>query len=775
MLGVCRGLRRSRPMLLLAVVVAAIAVVFSAAPAIAGLVTQPGPKPLARATGLTATERRAITLTSVSAAGDDSLGLILTARFAGGVDTQLGQGRLEHGLLALTLLRSGSARPAGQLVSEGGGSTTTRLTFLERRGRHRVLRHETFELFTPDRNVRTAAAQGVQVIRDRQEFVFYVPAGKLAAVNKISLEVFVERAKPVELATLSVDTTKLTCPQLAKLHASLAALRSQLNAAARAQKDADAVLSAAIDKAQLTTPLHETAERIAHLDAEIATVSRLLDRAGARINACNSPPPPKTPQPTATTASAPTPSPRPPPPPPPPVQVTQTDPALSQQMAPEPTITSSSTPPTGVPIIDVNNQVQYQKFSGIGAAMTDSSASLIYNDLSQDDRLTLMQNLFGSSGIHLNFLRVPMGASDFTVSADPYTYDDVPSGQTDPNLSQFSINHDLAYIIPTLQLVKSVNPGLEILANPWSPPAWMKANDSLDNTNDSGTLLTSAYGPLANYFVKVIQAYESNGVPIDAITPQNEPRTSGSGTSYPGLTLPEPNEASFISADLAPALAAAHLSTKIYGNDLSWDQLTYASGLTTSSAANDLSGIAWHCYFGSPTVMSQLHQSDPGLDQIEDECSPELRSFGTPELLISTLRNWASVVALWNVALDPSGGPKETNNGCPTCTGVVTINESTQTVTYSNEYYQLGQVSAFVSPGATRVDSQSFVTYGTNGSNILTVTSGLDDVAFVNPDGSHVLIAYNNSTAPISFGVQSNGDYFTYTIPSQAMTTFVWQ
>ncbi|MBV8218061.1 MAG: hypothetical protein JO325_06335, partial [Solirubrobacterales bacterium] len=685
---------------LLAVVVVAIAVVFSAAPAVAGLATEPVASQLTRAIGLTATERRAITITSISAAGDDSLGLIVTATFAGDLDTQLGQGGLEHGRLALALLRSGSARPTGQLVSEGGGATTTSLTLIDRRGRQRASKHESFELFTPDRNVRTAAARGVQVIRDRQEFVVYVPAARLAAVDRISLEVFAGRPKPVELVALSLDTTKLTCPQLAKLQARLAALRSQLTAEARAPKHAGAVLSAAIDTERLAAPLHETVERVARLDAEIATVSRLLDRAAAPIKACNSPPP-QPPQPSAPTTSAPV--------LPPPIQVTQTDSALSQQMAPQPTLTASSAPPPGVPIIEVNDEVGYQKFSGVGAAMTDSSASLIYNDLSPDERLTLIQNLFGASGIHLNFLRVPMGASDFTVSPNPYTYDDVASGQTDPNLAQFSIDHDLAYIIPTLQLVKSVNPGLEILANPWSPPAWMKANDSLANTNDSGTLLTSAYGPLANYFVKLIQAYDTSGVPIDAITPQNEPRTSGSGTAYPGLTLPEPDEASFISEDLAPALAAAHLSTKIYGNDLSWDQLAYASALTTGPAANDLSGIAWHCYFGSPTVMSQLHQSDPGLDQIENECSPELRNFGTPELLISTLRNWASVVALWNVALDPSGGPKEPNNGCPTCTGVVTINESTQTVTYSNEYYQLGQVSAFVQPGATRVDSDSYV------------------------------------------------------------------
>jgi len=268
----------------------------------------------------------------------------------------------------------------------------------------------------------------------------------------------------------------------------------------------------------------------------------------------------------------------------------------------------SSTPPTGVPVINVNDQVGYQRFEGLGAALTDSAAWLIHDQLSTADQATLMQDLFGRAGIRLNFLRVAMGASGAMTVGSAYSYDDIPSGQSDPNLSQFSINHDLAYIIPTLQQALGINPDLEILANPWSPPGWMKANDSLGNQNDQGTLLTSAYQPLANYFVKVIQAYAAQGVPIEAITPQNEPRTSGSGTAYPGLTLPEPNEAQFIAQNLAPTLTAAGLHTKIYGDDLSWDSTPYANGLVSGSAGSDLSGIAWHCYFGTPTVMTQLHR-----------------------------------------------------------------------------------------------------------------------------------------------------------------------
>jgi glucosylceramidase len=173
--------------------------------------------------------------------------------------------------------------------------------------------------------------------------------------------------------------------------------------------------------------------------------------------------------------------------------------------------------------------------------------------------------------------------------------------------------------------------------------------------------------------------------------------------------------------------------------------------------------------------MSQLQQTSPNLDQIVDECSPEIRGFGAPEFLISTLRNWASVVSVWTAATDPTGGPIQPGNNCNGCRGLVTIDQNAHTVTLRNEYYQVGQVSAFVQQGARRIDSPNFVTYGTNSSNIETVSPGLDDVAFLNPDGSKVLVTYNNSSTPISFAVQSDGRYFSHTIPAQAMTTFVWR
>ena len=439
-----------------------------------------------------------------------------------------------------------------------------------------------------------------------------------------------------------------------------------------------------------------------------------------------------------------------------------------------PGLSFSRTPPSDVALIPVNEAIHYQQFTGVGAAMTDSSAWLIHDQLSPAVGAQLIHQLFGADGLHLNFVRVPMGASDFTAGGAPYSYDDMPAGQSDPMLSQFSIAHDLPYIIPTLQQVLQVNPGIEVLANPWSPPAWMKADDSM-NDFDGGTLLDSAYEPFAQYFVKFMQAYEAQGIPIDAITPENEPALSWN-VGFPGMSWTASGQQAFISQNLGPALAAAGLHPKIYGNDLSWDQANNASALISGPAAGDLAGIAWHCYAGTPTAMSQLHQAFPNADQIVDECSPEIRPMNTAETLISAFRNWASTVSVWNLALNPNGGPVQApNKGCTGCTGVVTISEQAHTVSYGQKFYQLGQVSKFVHPGAVRIDSPNFVSYTTDSNNWAAVTPGMDDVAFLNPDGSKVFIAYNNAPAATSFAVQTDRRYFTYRIPARAMTTFTWR
>ena len=769
-------------LLLLGMAMVAIGGAVVCAPAWAGIVTQADYAILHRP-GPTAAERQAITIMSVTAASDPSLGLIVTVTFKGDIERYLGQGDLKDGLLALILEPGRVMRVPAGLVEQGGGFTPATFSMLVRHHKRETVTRGTAELFGAEHVRRTFKGGHFGAIREGDEVVFHVAGPVLAGVVGIKVKVFVasplgstatamsltasrwravlnERA--AEVAALSLDPSLLNSRRLATVGSDVSSVVSDgVEPELRFEEKVRSQLKTVLDdyatvetlaRSRRGLPIVSTGSLVSELGNAVARIGRLRGEAaalgglGGEVVALSKPG----------------------------VHVVQTDPGFSQELSPQAGRAISTLPPQGLPVIDVAPKVRYQQFTGIGAAMTDSSAWLIYDQLTASDRLRLMQELFGASGIHLNFLRVPMAASDFTLSPDPYSYDDDPPGGTDPTLSQFSIAHDLTYLIPALQQVLQVNPGLEIFANPWSSPAWMKTNDSLADPDGNGMLLPLYYDAFANYFVKFIEAYQSEGVPINAIGPENEPSSGQVATDYPGMTFPEPDEAQFIAQNLTPALRAAGLHPKIYGNDLSWDQLAYADSLSSGPAAGDLDGIAWHCYFGSPTVMSALQHSAPGLTQIADECSPEIRDIGAPEYLISTLRDWASVVAVWNVALDPQGGPHGTAYGCPGCTGLVTINEQSHTVTISSEYHQLGQVSAFVQPGATRIGSPSFVTYGVDSSNIESVSAGLDDVAFQNPDGSLVLITYNNSSAPITFAVDSNGHYFTYTLPATAMTTFVW-
>src|SRR6266852_7941813 len=180
--------------------------------------------------------------------------------------------------------------------------------------------------------------------------------------------------------------------------------------------------------------------------------------------------------------------------------------------------------------IEVDDSVKYQQIDGFGASLTDSSAWLISQKLTETQRTQLLEMLFDpKKGIGLSILRQPMGASDFALQN--YTYDDLPRGQTDPDMKLFSIDHDRSYIIPILRQSLALNPKLKIIGSPWSPPGWMKTSGS----TIEGTLLPSAFAPLSQYFVKYVQSYEAAGVPIFAVTPQNEPLNIPN--DYPGMGM----------------------------------------------------------------------------------------------------------------------------------------------------------------------------------------------------------------------------------------------
>jgi glucosylceramidase len=451
-----------------------------------------------------------------------------------------------------------------------------------------------------------------------------------------------------------------------------------------------------------------------------------------------------------------------------PVSVWLTTPDQANLLTQQGNVTFSGTIRSNPTTITVNEGLTYQQMVGFGASLTDASAWLIYNKLSASQRTTLLNNLFSaSSGVGLDFLRQPMGASDLTLPASgEYSYDDMPAGQTDPSLAHFSISHDTSYIIPVLQQALQINPNIKIMGTPWSPPGWMKSTGSMEG----GTLNSNAYVAYANYFVKFIQAYQALGLPIYAISPQNEPLYVPTG--YPGMSMPATTERDFIKNYLGPAFSSNGITTNILGYDHNWDQPGYPETiLSDSTASSYTSGVAWHCYAGTVDAQTTVHNLYPSKDTYETECSGGTwegsnwpNGFqNTMELLINTTRNWSKTVVRWGLALDTNNGPNlGTGASCTTCRGIVTINQSNGAVTYNSDYYALGQASKFVVPGASRIDSNSFG------------SKSIEDVAFKNPDGSRVLVVYNSRPTSKTFQVQWNNEAFSYTLPAGAVATFKW-
>ena len=262
--------------------------------------------------------------------------------------------------------------------------------------------------------------------------------------------------------------------------------------------------------------------------------------------------------------------------------------------------------------ITVDPGAGYQSMTGFGASFTDSSAWLVANSPQRSSIMTKLFDPTRASGS--SFLRQPIGASDFSLSQ--YSYDDMPSGQSDPTLAHFSISHDNAYIIPVLKQALQLNPALTVMGTAWSPPGWMKSSGSMVG----GSLNASYYQAYANYLVKFAQAYQAAGVPVGLLTPQNEPEYSPS--NYPGSTFTAAQETSLIGSNLGPALAASGLGTKIIGYDHNWNDPSFPETILGNSTASQYTaGTAWHCYSGDPSAQSTVHNAYPGKDTYFTECS----------------------------------------------------------------------------------------------------------------------------------------------------------
>jgi glucosylceramidase len=427
-------------------------------------------------------------------------------------------------------------------------------------------------------------------------------------------------------------------------------------------------------------------------------------------------------------------------------------------------LTVQQTAYTNWPVITIDTTVTYQSMEGFGAALTGSSAYLLNNKLTAAARLDALDDLFDTvSGIGISYLRLTMGASDFSLS--DFTYDDIQAGATDFNLDNFSLSQDLEDVIPVLQDIIKISPDIRLMGTPWSPPAWMKTNSSLKG----GKLRTDCYSVYADYFVKYIQAMKDQGITIASVTPQNEPLYYTAG--YPCMEMQSGEEAEFIRNHLGPKFESNGINTKIIIYDHNWDNTAYAISILNDAAARQyVAGSAFHAYAGDVSAMGVVHNAHPDKDLYFTEISggtwaTDFASnliWNVQNIFIGTAKNWSRTAMLWNLALDQNYGPQ--NGGCNNCRGVITVNSSSKQITKNEEYYAIAHFSKFVRPGAVRVSSIVPSTLNT-----------IVAIAFLNPDGSKALVACNIGSDMKTFAINQGSKNIAYTLPGQSVTTITWE
>lgn len=409
------------------------------------------------------------------------------------------------------------------------------------------------------------------------------------------------------------------------------------------------------------------------------------------------------------------------------------------------------------PTIEVDTTRIYQSIDGFGNCLTGGSAILIHR-MDSESRSRLIKELFATDGknIGISYLRISIGASD--LSDHVFSYDDLPAGQTDPEMTHFSIDPEKADLIPVLREILAINPDIMILGSPWSPPAWMKTNGNAKG----GSLKTEYFDAYANYFVKYIQAMKSEGIRIDAITIQNEPLYAGNN---PSMFMSAEDQALFIKGSLGPAFVLAGINTKIIVYDHNADQPDYPLSIyRDADAARYVDGSAFHLYGGTIDVLTGVHNAFPNKNLYFTEQwvgapgnLPADLGWHVKTLIIGATRNWCRNVLEWNMASDPNNDP-HTDGGCDQCLGTVTINGSG--ITRNPAYYILAHSAKFVRPGSVRVYSN--------------LPDNLPNVAFRTLDGKKVLIVLNDSAIGKKFNLKFNGKSVSLALDRGAVGTYIW-
>jgi len=397
---------------------------------------------------------------------------------------------------------------------------------------------------------------------------------------------------------------------------------------------------------------------------------------------------------------------------------------------------------------------------GIGGAITDAAAET-FDKLPKAKQAELLKAYYDPvEGIGYTLARTHINSCDF--SSEAYTY--VADG--DRELKTFDIAPDLRHRIPLLRAaLATAGRSLTVYASPWSPPAWMKDNGSM---LQGGRLLPACRDAWARYFVEFIRAYERQGVPIWGVSVQNEPMAI---QTWESCVFTAEEERDFVRDHLGPALHASGLGDrKIIVWDHNRTQLYQraATILSDPAAARYVWGVGFHWYVEDTFEnVSAVHQAFPDTHlMLTEGCNgpfdpAQLDDWKLGEIygraMIADFNHGASGWTDWNILLDERGGPNHLDNFC-----FAPVHGDTRTgeLHYTPAYYYIGHFSKFVRPGARRIVASPTV-------------DRLLATAFLNLDGSIVVIVMNPTDVAQPFSVWLRGEAAPTNSPAHSIMTVV--
>ncbi len=413
----------------------------------------------------------------------------------------------------------------------------------------------------------------------------------------------------------------------------------------------------------------------------------------------------------------------------------------------------------GLAKLVVNSRRTFQRIEGFGGAFTEAAATT-WQKLPADEADALLRAYFDADHGHgYNFCRVHMNSCDFSLGN--YAHAEVAD---DVALAHFNIDRDRQALLPMIQAAQKIAARpMQLLVSPWSPPPWMKTNGQMNN---GGKLRPEYAAVWAQCYVRFIQAYEAEGVPIWGVSVQNEPDAT---QRWDSCVYTAEEERDFVRDHLGPALHAAGLSRiRIVIWDHNRDQMVQRADVVYSDpeAAKYVWGCGFHWYVEDHFDHVRLvHDAFPDKQLLFTEgCQeggPHLGSWALGERyarsIINDLNRWTVGWIDWNLLLDETGGPNHVGN---LCSAPMIADRDTGRLMPQNSYDYLGHFARFIRPGARRALCSAS-------------REALECTAAVNEDGSVALVVLNRSEDSHRFLLTIDGQATIAALPPRSMASYL--